>query len=350
MNAVSRLVIAIIVVIIIIAATIAVYVTFYLYKPAPATVSVILDSNAEYYAPFFLALDKGYFSSQGLNVIYNIGSGSANTISQLAAGVAPMAFTDAMTGILAIGKNNASIVAVASILPLIGLAIIFLTKSGITKPKDLEGKKVGMAPGSASYQLFPLYCKLAGINYSRVKIVTMSLNALPTALISGQVDAVSLVIGGIGSAAIASARQAGLNASYFLYSDVGITAPGYVLWVRSDFLNAHKDIVAKFVTALLMGIRDTLINPNDAAVAYARHIAGVDLNIVKAAVNDYVNLVKNALIKAPIQNKLLGYIVPEYWMNAWSYVVNYLGGKYVSNINAYYTNDFVTAANIVLPS
>jgi len=40
MNAVSRLVIAIIVVIIIIAATIAVYVTFYLYKPAPATVSV----------------------------------------------------------------------------------------------------------------------------------------------------------------------------------------------------------------------------------------------------------------------------------------------------------------------
>jgi hypothetical protein len=111
-----------------------------------------------------------------LNVIYNIGSGSANTISQLAAGVAPMAFADAMTGIL--------------------------------------------------------------------------------------------------------------------YSDVGITAPGYVLWIRSDFLNAHKDIVAKFVTALLMGIRDTLINPNDAAVAYARHIAGVDLNIVKAAVNDYVNLLR----------------------------------------------------------
>jgi hypothetical protein len=36
-------------------------------------------------------------------------------------------------------------------------------------------------------------------------------------------------------------------------------------------------------------------------------------------------------------------------MNAWSYVVNYLGGKDVSNKNAYYTNDFVTAANIVPP-
>lgn len=54
-----------------------------------------------------------------------------------------------------------------------------LEGSGITSPKDLEGKKVGAATGSVNQLLFPAYAKLAGIDATKVQWVNAQPRSCP---------------------------------------------------------------------------------------------------------------------------------------------------------------------------
>src|SRR5215468_2111762 len=45
-------------------------------------------------APFFVAIDKGYFKAEGLNVTIDSGPGSVAGIARLAAGTYPIGFFD----------------------------------------------------------------------------------------------------------------------------------------------------------------------------------------------------------------------------------------------------------------
>ena len=41
-------------------------------------------------------------------------------------------------------------------------AIVFLKSSGITEPKQLEGKKLGSAANDATFKLFPIFAQHTG--------------------------------------------------------------------------------------------------------------------------------------------------------------------------------------------
>ena len=45
-------------------------------------------------APFFVAIDKGYFKAEGLNVTIDTGAGSREAIPRVATGTYPMGFGD----------------------------------------------------------------------------------------------------------------------------------------------------------------------------------------------------------------------------------------------------------------
>ena len=72
------------------------------------------------------------------------------------------------------------------------VSIITLEGSGITQPKDLEGKQVAAATGSVNQLLFPAYAKLAGIDANTVEFVNAQTTQLGSMLTSGQVPASAL--------------------------------------------------------------------------------------------------------------------------------------------------------------
>ena len=59
-------------------------------------------------------------------------------------------------------------------------AIVTLKSSGITEPKQLEGKTLGSAANDSTFKLFPIFAKFSNIDASKVKIV--SVDALPAEL------------------------------------------------------------------------------------------------------------------------------------------------------------------------
>ena len=101
-------------------------------------------------APYFVAIDKGYYKAEGLNVTIDSGPGSVAGIARIAAGTYPLGFFDINSLVKFRDQNpDKKVQAVLMIYDKPAFAIGTTAKTGITKPKDLEGRVLG-APTAPS--------------------------------------------------------------------------------------------------------------------------------------------------------------------------------------------------------
>src|SRR5688572_32005860 len=95
-------------------------------------------------APYFVAIDKGYYKAEGLNVSIDSGPGSVAGIARVAAGTYPIGFFDVNSLVRFRDQNpDKDVKAVLMVYDRPPFAIVSLAKSNIGKPKDLEGKTLG---------------------------------------------------------------------------------------------------------------------------------------------------------------------------------------------------------------
>src|SRR3974390_1120408 len=123
------------------------------------------------HAPFFIALYKGYYKAEGLDVSIERGKGSAELVRQLASGVYDMGYPDISVVTDFDSKNPDKGFPVL----LMGYeqapaAIVFLKSGGITAPRQLEGKKLGASANDATFKLFPIFARHAGIHAGKVNL------------------------------------------------------------------------------------------------------------------------------------------------------------------------------------
>jgi NitT/TauT family transport system substrate-binding protein len=211
----------------------------------------------------WVALEKGYFKDAGIDVTIQLGAATGENLKVLAAGQAQFAGLD-MTGawILA-GKGQYSDVrAIAAIHQQTLVSIIALADSGITKPTDVEGRKLGAATGSVNQLLFPAYAKLAGVDQAKVQWVNAAPPQLPALLAGGQVDALSTFLIGAKGLEKAAGGKPTVVLPYSTYLPElfgnGIVAP---LAITRD----HPDLAKRFRDAALRGLQYTLDHPQEAA-------------------------------------------------------------------------------------
>jgi NitT/TauT family transport system substrate-binding protein len=221
-------------------------------------------------APLILAIEKGYFKAEGLNVSYERGFGNSDTISKLGTGKFDMAFSDMYNALEFNSKNPAErVMAVAVVHSRAPFAILTLKNKGIASPKDLAGKKLGAPAGDGPRKLFPLFAKEVGIDGASVNWTTMEPKLRETFLLQGQVDAIS----GFSTSAIPSLLKGGKTMdelSIFYYNEFGLDFYGNTILARADFIDKNPDTVKAFVKAYLRGVQDLIKDPSaglDAVIA-----------------------------------------------------------------------------------
>ncbi len=95
-------------------------------------------------APFLVAIDKGYFKAEGLDVTIDTAGGSLEPINRVASGTYDMGFGDINSLIKFRDANPATpIKAVFMVYNKPAFSIVGRKSRGVAKPKDLEGKKLG---------------------------------------------------------------------------------------------------------------------------------------------------------------------------------------------------------------
>ena len=143
-------------------------------------------------APFVVAIDKGYFKAEGLDVTIDTAGGSLEPLTRLASGTYDMGFGDINSLIKFRDANPGTpIKAVFMVYNKPPFAIVGRKSRGVVKPKDLEGKKLGAPAPDGAYAQWKIFTKANDIDASKVTIENVGFPVREPMLAAGQVHAIT---------------------------------------------------------------------------------------------------------------------------------------------------------------
>ncbi len=214
-------------------------------------------------APLLVAMAKGYFEDEGLNVTFDRGYGSADSVTKIAAGQYDIGFGDINSMIqFNVANPEQKVVAIYMLYNRLPMGIIALDDSGMEVPEDLIGKTLGAPAGSASRQFFPLFAKTVGINPDEVEWASMESNLMPVMLLQNQVQGLA---GFITSQVADLVIQESIDLedlTIFNYGDYGLALYGNGVMARADFAEENPEVLEAFLRAFNRGLKDTLQDPD----------------------------------------------------------------------------------------
>jgi len=215
-------------------------------------------------APYFVAIDRGYYKAEGLDVTIDSGPGSVAGIARVAAGTYPLGFFDINSLVRFRDQNPAQDVkAVMMVYDRPPFAIVSLKKNGIRSPKDLEGKVLGAPAPDGAFAQWRAFTKANGIDGSKVKIENVGFPVREPMLAQGKVDAIT----GFSFSSYFNLVQNKIapdDISVMLMSDHGLVLYGNAIMVNPAFAKANPKVVAGFVRATIRGVIATARNPEEA--------------------------------------------------------------------------------------
>jgi len=215
------------------------------------------------HAGFFVAKEKGFYGSKGLDVTFNRGFGSGDTAKVVATGAAQFGEVNLPTAIISRGKD----VPLTIIGVIIGKApesILSFAEKQIRKPKDVEGKTFAEASGAAIMVTWPAFAKLAGIDINKATHIPVEAAAKPAVFFSGQVDWVPGFRPGFDEPIILRAQKDGKKLSFVRWEDYGWKVYGNGLVTHQDLLKRDPKTVADFVGATMDGYAYAVEHPEEA--------------------------------------------------------------------------------------
>lgn len=215
------------------------------------------------HAPYFVALEKGFYKEAGLDVEITRGNGSADAVKRVGAGNVDYAFGD--IGSLIVSRSqDINVKSIGVVYAKAPHVIWHLDTGAEWTPKDLEGKTIGAPAGSAVFAVFPAFAKANQIDESKVKWVTLDSASLYSMLLTKKVD-------GIVDYAMAFptvngvAKEAGLTVTGMYYSDHGVSIYSNGLLATDSTIADKADRTKRFVQATMKGLKYTIDNPEEAA-------------------------------------------------------------------------------------
>ena len=221
-------------------------------------------------SPFLVAHAKGYYKAEGLDVTIDAGRGSADAVGKLVGGAYQIGFGD----INAIIEHNAKnpgkeLTGVFMAYDFPPFGVYALKKSGIAKPKDLEGKKLGAPVFDASFRLFPAFAKKTGIDRAKVEHINLAPQLRETSLMNGSVDFIS----GHYFSSFLDLKARGAKPEDIVamrYSDFGMDLYGNALIVSQAMLKDEKAI-AGFIRATLKAWKEVAADPKAGVATISKY-------------------------------------------------------------------------------
>jgi NitT/TauT family transport system substrate-binding protein len=260
---------------------------------APTALRLTLDSRlggAE--AAFALALERGYFRAEGLDVSIDDTAQQIEPITRVANAGHDLGFADINAMIRYRDQHPAApIKAVFMVYNTPPYAVVARRSRGITEPRQLEGKKLGAPPAGATYAQWPLFAKLNAIDVAKVAIEAVGLPVAAPMLAAGQIDAAL----GTSFRLYVDLKDRGVPVDDIVLmpmADYGLKLYGNALVVNSKFAAENPAAIAAFLRAVLRGLKETIRHPTEAIDAVLKRNDGakheVELERLRMAIRDNI--------------------------------------------------------------
>ncbi len=227
-------------------------------------------------APYFHALDAGYFTDAGMTVTISEGAGSLDAIPKVATGAFPIGFADINSLMRFLDQNpGAPVTAVMMVYDKPPFAVVGRASLGVTTPADLEGKILGAPPPDGAWAQFPIFAAETGIDASAITVEPVGFPTREPMLAEGNVAAIT----GFSFSSTLNLKRLGVPAddiSVLLMADYGVDLYGNAIIVNTDFAAANPELVTGFLSAVAMGWKDAIATPDAAIEALMKRNPAAD--------------------------------------------------------------------------
>ncbi len=306
-------------------------------SPALAADKVTLNLNWFYvgdHSPYFVALDKGWYREEGLEVNIIPGKGSGDVVKKVDVGSVDIGIVD--TGVLIVARAQGAKVKIVSMLFDKSPYCMWMWKdSGINSPKDLVGKKIGAPPGDAQRTIFPALAQAHSFDPDKVTFVNIAPEAKFTALAAKQVDVIFDYYSGAPFFYKAMGQE---NVKYMMFADWGVDVYSNALVASEKYIKDNPGIIRRFVKASLRGWEFTLKNPEEAIEIMAKQRPEIDKPVLLANLKLIIDLFRTNRYK---QNGI-GWVDDKKMADSIKIIAQYRDLKVDMKTKDLYTNEFLT--------
>lgn len=251
------------------------------------------------HAPFYVALQKGFWAERGLEVSISRGFGNVDTARRVGQKQVDFGFTDLPAVALLLAQGT----------PVVQVAMIYqnwphtiFAKPEIRTPRDLEGRVFGTPPGTTGTQLMPAFAEAAGFDWSKVKVVNLDAATQNTALIGGKVDAISTF-----RFFVPFFRSRMPGVSLMAWSDYGWNMYSNGIVAHEEMLSQRGEVVRAFLEGALLGYKHAIANPEEAVAALLKHRPEVAADAAGAE----QPFIKELAVSPDVVQRGLGYFTPS---------------------------------------
>jgi len=248
---------------------------------ASEKMSVVLDwfVNPDH-GPLFIALEKGFFSRQGLDVSFQVPSNPNDPPKLVAAKNSDIAVSYQPQHYLHVDQGL-PLVRIATLVATPLNTLVVLADSDIKNLAQLKGKTVGYSIGGFETVILKVMLESQGLSLDTVKLVNVNFSLSPS-LFSKSTDA---VIGAFRNFELNQMDIEGRPGRAFYVEEYGI--PSYdelILVARRDDIKALK--YRKFIDALEEGVQFLVNHPDESWKLFIRGRKDLDNQLNRLAWRD----------------------------------------------------------------
>ena len=233
-------------------------------------------------APYFLAIDNGYFADADLAVEVTAGQGSLDALPKVASGAFPIGFADINSLIRFLDQNpGAPVIAVMMVYDSPPFSIVGRVSQGISGIDDLEGSILGAPPPDGAWAQFPILAEVNGIDVSTITVEPVGFPTREPMLAEGAVDSVT----GFNFSSYLSLARLGIpedDITTIMFTDHGVELYGNAIIVNTDYAAENPEVITAFLTAVAQGTAAAIADPAAGAAAVIERNPAGDADLEQA--------------------------------------------------------------------
>ncbi len=215
-------------------------------------------------AAFYLAKDRGYYTSAGLDVSITPGNGAPEATALIGNGTYDVGISSGAATAMGVEKGL-PVVAVAAMYQRTPTVIYSFAAKGIRKPEDLYGKTVGINADSINADEFRAFVIATRLERSRINEVGVTEGSDP--LLNGKVDA---LLDYADNEPVILEVKSGKPVNKLKLADYGVRAYGLNIVSNRTYMDRHGAEIRRFMVATLRAWREMIADPAAAAREFGR--------------------------------------------------------------------------------